>query len=136
MPNFWLLSSLTLQVDTYTQTFRASEGDIIRLAYEPEDIFFETASKKQKKIRVGYRVHLTIETFIWNTITKADFLRMCQNAETVLIYSAAPEFIPTLEGKNLVFEKIEVVEMYTDTKFLLRAEAKVEELLANIPALA
>jgi hypothetical protein len=115
--------------------FRAEHGDLIRLEWEPEDIFFETASHKQKKIRKGYRGKLTIETFAWNDLTKADFLRMCMNAESVEITYTEPIFFPSLVGCHLVFETLEVVEMYSESKFLLRATARIQELLPNIPAL-
>lgn len=138
MPSFWLLSLLTLEVDLggenkISQTFEAQSGDLIRLEYEQKDIIFESASKKVKKIRVGYRVKMTIETFVWNSITKADFLRMCMNAEKAQIYSTNPSL--GLEDKYLIFKNIEVVEMYSQDKYLLRAEAELEELLPNIPAL-
>jgi len=135
MPNFWMLSRLDLQVGTNTQSFRADSGDLIRLEWEPEDIFYETASHKRRKIRKGFRGKLTIETFAWNDLSKADFLRMCMNAERVEIIYTAPYFSPDLSGYHLVFESLEVVEMYGENKFLLRAAAKIQELLPNIPAL-
>jgi hypothetical protein len=134
MPNFWVLSSLSLSLGSGI-TFYADQGDLIRLEWEPEDILYETASHKRKKIRKGYRGKLTIETFVWNDLTKADFLRMCMNAESVEITYTVPTFSPSLAGHNLVFESLEVVEMYSESKFLLRATARIQELLPNIPAL-
>jgi hypothetical protein len=136
MPNFWTLSILTLQINgNLTCEFRAQHGDIIRLNWEPEDIFFETAGYKRKKIRKGYRGTITLEVFIWNDLTKADFLRMCMNAESVGIIFTEPTFEPDLTQYHLVFENLEVVEMYSENKFLLRATAKMQELLPNIPDL-
>jgi hypothetical protein len=135
MPNFWMLERIDLQIGNSAQPFQAEQGDLIRLEWEPEDILYETASHKQKKIRKGYRGKLTIETFAWNDLSKADFLRMCMNAESVEIGYTEPIFSPSLEGYYLVFESLEVVEMYSESKFLLRATAKIQELLPNIPAL-
>jgi hypothetical protein len=136
MPNFWMLSRIDLQIGTTVRrAFYADQGDLIRMEWEPEDIFFETASHKRKKLRKGYRGKVTIETFVWNDLTKADFLRMCMNSENVEIVYTEPVFSPDLGGYHLVFESLEVVEMYSDTKFLLRATARIQELLPNIPAL-
>ena len=135
MPNFWMLEEIHLQTGTHAQKFMAWEGDLILLVWEPEDIFYETASDKRRKIRKGFRGKLTIETFAWNDLSKADFLRMCMNAERVEIIYTAPYFSPDLSGYHLVFESLEVVEMYGENKFLLRAAAKIQELLPNIPAL-
>jgi len=136
MPNFWMLSTLTLQVEgSYSEEFRAEYGDNIRLEWKPEDIFYQTADYQQKKLRKGYRGTITLEVFIWNNLSKADFLRMCTNAEYVKIVSTDPTFDPDLPKYHLVFESLEVVEMYGENKFLLRAAAKIQELLPNIPAL-
>ena len=136
MPNFWMLSSLTLQVGDLQRTFSASDGDLIKLEWKPEDIFYQTANYKQKKIRLGYRGTITLEVFVWNNLSKADFLRMCMNAENVSISrDTYPLFTPDLVGNHLVFESLEVVEMYSENKFLLRATARIQELLPNIPAL-
>lgn len=136
MPNPWMLSTLTLQVDeNYSREFRAEYGDNIRLEWKPEDIFYLSADYQQKKIRKGYRGTITLEVFIWNNLLKADFLRMCLNAESVEIVYTAPTFNPDLTQYRLVFESLEVVEMYGENKFLLRATARIQELLPNIPAL-
>jgi hypothetical protein len=135
MPNFWMLEQIDMQIGTNTQSFFAEQGDLIRLEWETEDILYETASHKRKKLRKGYRGKLTIETFAWNDLSKADFLRMCMNAESVEIGYTEPIFSPSLEGYHLVFESLEVVEMYSENKFLLRATARIQELLPNIPAL-
>jgi hypothetical protein len=135
MANFWMLEGLELKIGAIANTFHAETGDVIRLEWEPEDIIFETASHKRKKIRKGYRGKLTIETFVWNDLMKADFLRMCMNAESVEIGYAMPFFSPDLVGYHLVFESLEVMEMYSENKFLLRATARIQELLPNIPAL-
>lgn len=136
MPNFWILSRIELTLPNGGRLgFRAEQGDLIRLEWEPEDILYETASHMRKKIRKGYRGKLTIETFAWNYLSKADFLRQCMNAENVSIGYTYPLFIPDLVGNHLVFESLEVVEMYSENKFLLRATARIQELLPNIPAL-
>ncbi len=135
MPNFWMLSYLDLQIGTIRQAFSAAQGDLIRLEWEPEDISFEAASFKWKKIRKGYRGKVTIETFIWNNLTKADFLRMCMNTNSVEILNTTPTFNPNLTQYHLVFESLEVVEMYSENKYLLKATAKIQELLPNIPSL-
>lgn len=135
MPNFWMLSAIILQVDgNYSWEFRAEYGDNIRLEWKPEDIFYFTADYQQKKLRKGYRGTITLEVFIWN-LEKADFLRMCLNAESVEIAYTAPTFNPDLTQYHVVFESLEVVEMYSENKFLLRATARIQELLPNIPAL-
>ena len=136
MPNFWMLSNLTLQRGgNYSWEFKAEYGDNIRLEWKPEDIFYQTANYQQKKLRKGYRGTITLEVFIWNYLKKADFLRMCLNAESVEIVYTAPTFNPGLTQHRLVFESLEVVEMYSENKFLLRATARIQELLSNIPAL-
>jgi hypothetical protein len=131
-----MLSTLTLQTDgNYTWEFKAQYGDIIRLNWEPEDIFYQTADYKRKKIRKGYRGTITLEVFIWNNLPKADFLRMCLNAESVEIVYTDPTFNPDLTNYHLVFENLEVVEIYSENKYLLKATAKMQELLPNIPSL-
>ena len=136
MPNFWILSKIELTVVSLPKLgFYADQGDLIRLEWEPEDILYETASHMRKKIRKGYRGKLTIETFAWNDLSKADFLRQCMNAENVSIGYTDPLFNPNLTQYRLVFESLEVVEMYSENKFLLRATARIQELLSNIPAL-
>lgn len=136
MPNFWMLSILTLQVERERLwEFRAEYGDSIRLEWKPEDIFYQTADYQQKKLRKGYRGTIILEVFIWNNLSKADFLRMCLNAESVEIVYTAPTFNPDLTQYHLVFESLEVVEMYGENKFLLRATARIQDLLPNIPAL-
>ena len=135
MPNFWILERIDLRTGIHVQLFTAQEGDLILLGWEPEDIFYETASRLRRKIRKGFRGKLTIETFAWNDLSKADFLRMCMNAESVEIIYTKPYFSPELPGYHLVFESLEVVEMYSENKFLLRATARIQELLPNIPAL-
>ena len=136
MPNFWMLERIDLVTGSIvSMVFFADQGDLIRLEWEPVDIYYESASHRWVKIRKGYRGKLTIETFVWNDLTKADFLRMCMNAESVSITYTEPTFSPDLSGYHLVFESLEVVEMYSEDKFLLRATAKIQELLPNIPAL-
>ena len=136
MPNFWMLERIDLVTGSIvSMVFFADQGDLIRLEWEPVDIYYESASHRWVKIRKGYRGKLTIETFVWNDLTKADFLRMCMNAESVEIEYTEPTFSPDLSGYHLVFESLEVVEMYSENKFLLRATAKIQELLPNIPAL-
>jgi len=130
-----MLKGIDLAIGSTQQWFRAELGDLIRLEWEPVDIYYESASHRWVKIRKGYRGKLTIETFVWNDLTKADFLRMCMNAESVEIEYTEPTFSPDLSGYHLVFESLEVVEMYSENKFLLRATAKIQELLPNIPAL-
>jgi hypothetical protein len=135
MANFWMLSSLTLQVGDIQWNFSASSGDLIKLEWKPEDIFYQTADYQQKKIRKGYRGVITLEIFVWNSIFKADFLRMCMNAEYVRIVGTDPVFNPDLADYNLVFENLEVVEMYSENKYLLKAVAKIQQLLPNIPSI-
>jgi hypothetical protein len=99
MPNFWMLSNLTLLIDgNLSWKFNASNGDLIKLEWKPEDIFYQTANHQQKKIRKGYRGIITLEVFVWDNIPKADFLRMCMNAESVGIIYTAPYFYPDLSG--------------------------------------
>ena len=131
MPNFWTLTRLDIAVGEVNYSFRAKNGDIIRVYYDPEDIFLEAASKKVRKIRKGYRVRIELETFAWNDTTKMDILRLAQNAQYCTSFFSEP--IDFSDYGRLICQKVEPLEIYSENKLRLKATFVVDALLANIP---
>ena len=127
-----ILKTLTLKRENVTDycTFTSSYGDEIRVEYIPVHEVHELANRTLQKVVVGYRVKITITLYSYN-YSKVDFLINAANERRVLIYDADP--VTELEGKYLIFKKVEPVEIWSNTKYLIRAEAQLEELLPNIP---
>lgn len=132
MPNFWTLTRLDILVKEVYYSFRAENGDIIRVYYDPEDIFLEVANKKVRKIQKGYRVRIELETIAWNDTTKMDILRLAQNAQyCTSFYSYPIDF--SEYGDHLICQNVEPLEIYAENKLRLKATFVVDALRAKIP---